>query len=136
MTREILTDRDPGFCIGTTSDGRAILAPEWVDLASLLGVIPRACKRCRANAKGKVDRMVRELKEGVVPWLTGQVLPLQPVVADYNALAARWVDAVVVHRRHRTTGRVVGEAWAAERPRLQAIPERILTAVAAGHRCR
>src|SRR5947209_20094315 len=42
MTREMLTDRDPAFCIGSTSDGRAILAPEWVDLAALLGVVPRA----------------------------------------------------------------------------------------------
>jgi len=31
LTHEILTDRDPAFCIGSTSDGQAILAPEWVD---------------------------------------------------------------------------------------------------------
>ena len=29
VTREILTDRDPAFCIGSTSEGAAILAPEW-----------------------------------------------------------------------------------------------------------
>jgi transposase len=28
VTREVLTDRDPAFCIGATGDGRAILAPE------------------------------------------------------------------------------------------------------------
>jgi hypothetical protein len=67
MTREMLTDRDPAFCIGSTSDGRAILAPEWVDLAALLGVVPRACKPYRAKTKGKVERMVRELKEGFIP---------------------------------------------------------------------
>jgi transposase len=132
VTREILTDRDPAFCIGSTSDGRAILAPEWVDLAAVLGVVPRACKPYRAKTKGKVERMVRELKEGFIPWLSGQVLPLQPTLADYDALAARWISEVVLRRRHRTTGQIVGAAWPGERPRLRALPERILTAVTAG----
>ena len=42
VTREILTDRDPAFSIGSTSEGSAILAPDWVDFAALLGVVPRA----------------------------------------------------------------------------------------------
>ena len=132
MTREILTDRDPAFCIGSTSDGRAILAPEWVDLTAVLGVVPRACRPYRAKTKGKVERMVRELKEGFLPWLSGQVLPAQPTLADYDALAARWIAEVVLIRRHRTTGQVVGVAWATERPLLQPIPQRLLTALASG----
>ncbi len=36
VTKEILTDRDAAFCIGQTRDGAAILAPEWVDVCSLL----------------------------------------------------------------------------------------------------
>lgn len=28
VTREMLTDRDPVFCVGATSNGSAILAPE------------------------------------------------------------------------------------------------------------
>ena len=132
MTREVLTDRDPAFCIGSTSDGRAILAPEWVDVAAILGVVPRACKPYRAKTKGKVERMVRELKEGFLPWLSGQVSPVQPTIADYDALAERWVTEVVLRRRHRTTKQIVGDAWAAERPLLRAIPDRVLEAVAAG----
>jgi transposase len=46
---EILTDRDPAFCIGAMSDGRAILAPEWVDLCGVLGTIPRTCRPYRAK---------------------------------------------------------------------------------------
>jgi transposase len=132
MTREILTDRDPAFCIGSTSDGRAILSPEWVDVAALLGVVPRACKPYRAKTKGKVERMVRELKEGFIPWLSGQVLPPQPTLDEYDTLAARWINEVVLPRRHRTTGQVVGEAWAAERPLLRPIPDRVVAAVTAG----
>ena len=125
VTREILTDRDPAFCIGATSTGAAILAPEWVDLATLLGVVPRACKPYRAKTKGKVERMVRELKEGFLGWLSGQLLPPYPTLADYDALALLWIQQVVLVRRHRTTKRIVGEAWLEERPRLRGIPVRV-----------
>lgn len=124
-TREILTDRDPAFCIGQDREGRAILAPEWVDFATLLGVVPRACRPYRAQTKGKVERMVRELKESFLPWLSGQLLPPRPTIADYDALARRWIEEVVLLRRHRTTKRVVGEAWQEEIPELAAIPERV-----------
>ena len=126
VSRELLTDRDPAFCIGQTSDGAAILAPDWVDFARLLGVVPKACRPYRAKTKGKVERMIRELKESFLAWLSGQVLPLHPSLADYDAFARRWVEQIVLRRRHRTTKRVVGEAWAEERPRLRPIPERIL----------
>jgi transposase len=126
VTREVLTDRDPAFCIGQTSDGAAILAPEWVDLCRLLGVVPKACRPYRAKTKGKVERMIRELKESFLAWLSGQVLPLHPTLADYDALARRWVELTVLGRRHRTTQRVVGEAWLEERAQLRPIPERIL----------
>jgi len=127
-TREVLTDRDPAFCIGATSDGRAILAPEWVDLCAVLGTVPKACRPYRAQTKGKVERMIREVKESLLPWLSGQALPTRPVLADYDALARRWVEEVVSARRHRTTGRRIGDAWEEERPMLTAIPPRILAA--------
>jgi transposase len=134
VTREVLTDRDPAFCVGADGAGRAILAPEWVDLAGLLGVVPKACRPYRAQTKGKVERMIRELKESLLPWLSGQVLPPEPSLADYDAVARRWLAEVVLIRRHRTTGRIVGEAWAEERPHLEPIPARLLAAPPAGRR--
>jgi transposase len=127
VTREVLTDRDPAFCIGATGDGRAILAPAWVDHCGVLGVIPKACRPYRAQTKGKVERMVREVKESLLPWLSGQPLPLRPTLADYDALARRWVETIVAPRRHRTTARLVGEAWAEERGVLRPIPARVLS---------
>jgi len=127
-TKEIPTDRDPAFCIGATRDGSAILAPEWVDLCALLGVVPKACRPYRAKTKGKVERMVRELKESFVPWLTGQVLPLRCTLADYDRLAQSWIRELVLPRRHRTTQQFVGKAWLDERPLLRSIPSRILNA--------
>ena len=126
---EILTDRDPAFCVGSTSDGRAILAPEWVDLCGVLGAVPKACRPYRAKTKGKVERLIREVKESFFAWLSGVVLPTQPTLDDYDALGRRWVEEVVLPRRHRTTRRLVGESWEEERlllaplpPRLRALP--------------
>ena len=76
--------------------------------------------------------MVRELKESLLPWLSGQVLPRRPTLADYDALARRWIEEIVLVRRHRTTGRIVGEAWADERPLLEQIPPRLLAGLASG----
>ena len=126
VTKEVLSDRDPAFCIGQTSNGAAILAPEWVDQCELLGVVPKACRPYRAKTKGKVERMVRELKESLLPWLGGQPLPAHPTLHDYDRLARRWIQEIVLTRRHRTTGRVTGEAWEEEREHLTVIPDRVL----------
>jgi transposase len=123
---EVLTDRDPALVIGSTPSGRAVFAPEWVDLAEVLGLRPRACRPYRAKTKGKVERVIRELKQDFLAWATGQPMPPQPMLADYDRLAARWCAQVVATRRHRTTGRVVAEAWSQERQLLGQIPDRVL----------
>jgi transposase len=128
--QEILTDRDSVFVVGETSDKRAIYAPEWVDLTVTLGASPRACRAYRAKTKGKVERIIREVKEDMVPWLTGQPLPPRPCIADYETLARRWAIEVVAARRHRTTSRIVSEAWAEEQKLLSPIPEHLLSRAA------
>jgi transposase len=124
---EVLTDRDPALVIGSTPSGRPVFAPEWVDLAEVLGIRPRACRPYRAKTKGKVERVIRELKEDFLAWATGQPMPPSPMLADYDRLAATWCTQVVAARRHRTTGRVVQEAWSQERQLLGQIPDRVLT---------
>lgn len=126
VPREVLTDRDSVFCIGQTSDGKAIFAPEWSDLSGVLATVPRACRPYRAQTKGKVERMVRETKESFLAWLTGPVLPSSPTIAEYDRLALQWRDEVVLPRRHRTTGRIIREAWDEEQPLLRPVPARVL----------
>jgi transposase len=126
VTREMLTDRDPAFVIGQTSDGAAILAPEWVEHCRLLGMVGRACRPYRAKTKGKVERMIRELKESFIPWLSGQRLPRHPSIEDYDRFARAWIETIVLKRTHRTTKRVVGEAWKEELKFLRPVPSRIL----------
>ena len=126
---EVLTDRDPALVIGSTPSRRPVFAPEWIDLARTLGTRPRACKPYRAKTKGKVERVIREVKEDFLGWVTGQALPPRPGIADYEHLALRWCSEVVATRRHRTTGRVISQAWAEERDLLVDIPGRILAEV-------
>jgi len=125
-TAELLTDRDTALVNGSRSDGSPIYAPEWVDTAALLGTRPRACRPYRAQTKGKVERANRELKEDFLAWLGGQVLPERPTLGWYDAAARRWALEVVAEHRHRTTERIVGEAWAEERPLLLPVSSRVL----------
>jgi transposase len=131
-TAEFLTDRDTALMNGSRADGSPIYAPEWIDTTALLGTRPRACRAYRARTKGKVERVIREVKEDFLAWLTGQVFPERPSLAWYDVMARRWATEVVAIRRHRTTRRIVGEAWAEERPLLTPVSRRLL-AKAEGH---
>ena len=125
-TAEFLTDRDTALMAGSRADGAPIYAPEWLDVAALLGTRPRACRPYRAKTKGKVERVIREVKEDFLAWLTGQVLPERPTLAWYDEAARRWAVRVHAARLHRTTGRVVGEVWAEERPLLLPVSGRLI----------
>jgi len=128
-TAEFLTDRDTALMAGARADGAPIYAPEWLDVAALLGTRPRACRPYRAKTKGKVERVIREVKEDFLAWLTGQVLPVHPTLAWYDAAARRWVTEVHAARRHRTTERVIEEAWADERPLLLPVSGRLIARI-------
>jgi transposase len=124
VSREILTDRDTVFC-NHGSEG-PLFVPEWVDLCELLGTVPRACRPYRAKTKGKVERENREVEQSFLCWLTGQVLPARPTIADYDAFAQQWIREVILPRRHRTTGPIIGEAWAEERRLLTPVSAHVL----------
>jgi transposase len=126
VTREILTDRDTVFWVSATG----ALSPEWVDLCGLLGTVPRLCRPYRAKTKGKVERVNREIEQSFLAWLTGQALPPRPTILDYDQLAERWIEERVLSRRHRTTGRIVSEAWAEERRLLTPVPAHVLQRLA------
>ena len=128
-TAEYLTDRDTALMNGATSDGSPIYAPEWLDIAALPGTRQRACRPYRPKTKGKVERVIRELKEDFLAWLGGQVLPERPTLAWYDAAARRWATDIVATRRHRTSGRIVGAAWAEERAFLVPVTRRLLARV-------
>jgi transposase len=126
---EFLTDRDTALMNGKRADGSPIYAPEWVDTAAMLGTRQRACRAYRAKTKGKVERIIREVKEDFLAWLTGQVFPERPTLAWYDEQARRWALTVVAERRHRTTKQIVGEAWETERGLLTPVSRRLLARI-------
>jgi hypothetical protein len=72
----------------------------------------------------------REIQQSFLAWLTGQVLPPRPSILDYDQPAERWIEERVLPRRHRTTQRIVGEAWADERRPLPPVPTHVLQRLA------
>jgi hypothetical protein len=60
------------------------------------------------------------------------VLPERPTLAWYDEAARRWATGVHAARLHRTTGRVIGEAWADERPLLLPVSGRLIARVEGG----
>jgi len=37
-----------------------------------------------SKPRAKVERMIHEVKESFLPWLSGQVLPRDPTLVDYR----------------------------------------------------
>jgi hypothetical protein len=85
--------------------------------------VPRACRPYRAKTKGKVERPFRYVREDF--FLARGFRNLE----DLNAQFAQWLDQVANRRLHGTTGRVVVEHFAEERPSLKPLPAGPLNAV-------
>ena len=101
--------------VGEDPDGAVTYKPLAVALLGHYGAVPRACRPYRAKTKGKVERpsaTSARLLPG--PQLPRPRRPQPPV----RALAH---DARQP-RTHATTGRVVDEAFADERPHLATLP--------------
>ena len=89
---------------------RPIFAPEWIDTAALLGTRPAGLPAVPGQDQGQ-GRAGHPGGQGGLPRLArGPGAPERPTLAWYDAPARRWAIEVVATRRHRTTGRIVGEA--------------------------
>lgn len=92
--------------------------PTYKAFANTLKFHVDACSPRQPQAKGKVERRVRDQRHGIDPY--GQYF------ASLDELQA-WTDARVADRGHRrrcpATGTTVAEAWAAERRVLTPLPE-------------
>jgi transposase len=82
-------------------------------MAAHYGFLPKACKPYRAKTKGKVERPFRYVREDF--FMARGFRDLD----DLNAQFAQWLDQVANARRHATTGRIVAEHFADERPYLK-----------------
>lgn len=116
VPREILYDRMKTAVIAEDEEGRVVYNRALCDLAGHYGFLPKACRPYRPETKGKVERPFRYIRED---FFLGTVFR---DIDDLNAQLARWLVDVANARVHATTGRVVHEAFAEERPTLQSLP--------------
>jgi transposase len=116
VPREILYDRMKTAVTGSDAEGGIVYNAKLLELAHHYGFRPRACRPYRAKTKGKVERPFRYIREDF--FLAGSFRNLE----DLNGQLAQWLATIANPRRHATTGRIVNEAFAEERPSLQVLP--------------
>ena len=113
---EVLYDRMKTAVTGEDAEGQVIYNRALLDFAHHYGFHPRACRPYRAKTKGKVERPFRYIREDF--FLAREFRSLD----DLNAQLRDWFDTVANVRVHGTTGRVVAEAFAEEKPSLRPLP--------------
>ncbi len=96
--------------------GHIVYNPTLLGFARHYGYLPKACRPYRAKSKGKVERPFRYIRQDFFLGRSFRNLD------DLNAQLGRWLTEVANARTHATTGRVVVEHFAEERPSLQRLP--------------
>lgn len=120
---EILYDRMKTAVTGEDDQGHIVYNRSLLALAQHYRFQPRACRPYRAKTKGKVERPFRYIREDFFVGRSFRNLD------DLNDQLSDWLDTVANVRVHGTTQRVVAEAFAAEQPELQTLPEHRFDAV-------
>jgi len=113
---EILYDRMRTAVLGEVDERGIVYNNKLLALAGHYGFVPRACRPYRAKTKGKVERPFRYVREDF--FLARSFRNLD----DLNAQFTQWLDQVANRRLHGTTGRIVIEHFAEERPTLKGLP--------------
>lgn len=116
VPRQILYDRMKTAVIGEDADGQVVYNRTLGELAHHYGFLPKACRPYRPETKGKVERPFRYIREDF--FLGGVFRNLD----DLNLQFKDWLADVANPRLHATTGRVVNEAFAEEKPTLLLLP--------------
>jgi transposase len=113
---EILYDRMKTAVTGEDGNGHVVYNTSLLSLARHYGFHPRACRPYRAKTKGKVERPFSYIRQDF--FLARNFRNLD----DLNTQLGDWLASIANVRVHGTTQKVVAEAFAAEKPELQALP--------------
>jgi transposase len=116
VPEQILYDRMKTAVLGEVDERGIVYNDKLLALAAHYGFLPKACRPYRAKTKGKVERPFRYVREDF--FLARSFRNLD----DLNAQFAQWLDQVANRRLHGTTGRIVVEHFAEERPSLKGLP--------------
>lgn len=120
---EILYDRMKTAVTGEDDQGHIAYNRSLLALAQHYRFQPRACRPYRAKTKGKVERPFSYIRQDFFLGRSFRSLD------DLNTQLTDWLHTVANVRVHGTTQRVVAEAFAAERPELQTLPQHRFDAV-------
>ena len=113
---ELLYDRMKTAVVGEDAEGVVTYNASLVALLNHYGAVPRACRPYRAKTKGKVERPYRYVRQDFFLARTFRDMD------DLNAQFDAWRTEIANARVHATTGRVVDEHFAEERPALIMAP--------------
>jgi transposase len=118
VPREILYDNLKSVVLERVGD-HIRFHPRILDLAGYYCFAPKPCAPYRGNEKGKVERLIRYLRDSFF------AARRFSSVEDLNAQLARWIAEVAHVRRApgHADGRAVGDLLAEERLRLLPLPE-------------
>jgi transposase len=116
VPEQILYDRMRTAVLGEVDERGIVYNDKLLALAGHYGYLPKACRAYRAKTKGKVERPFRYVREDF--FLARSFRNL----GDLNAQFTQWLDQVANRRLHGTTGRIVIEHFAEERPALKPLP--------------
>lgn len=116
VPEQILYDRMRTAVLGEVDERGIVYNDKLLALAGHYGYLPKACKPYRAKTKGKVERPFRYVREDF--FLARSFRSLD----DLNAQFIQWLDQIANRRLHGTTGRIVIEHFAEERPILKQLP--------------
>lgn len=113
--KTILYDRMKTAVLGNRN-GSTVYNRNLLGLLDHYGVTPRACRPYRARTKGKVERVVRYVRESF--FMAREFADMD----DLNRQFECWCREVADRRRHGTTGRIVTDEFRRERPCLTPLP--------------
>jgi hypothetical protein len=96
-----------------------------------MGFLPKLCKPYRPQTKGKVERMVRYVRDNFYRPLSTKLKAseLNLDVETANVELLQWLDTVANQRLHDTTKEKPADKLKEERPYLQNLPPELLPAL-------
>lgn len=117
LTSEVVVDNQKAAVLKHHTHGKPVFNESFLMLADHYGFLPRACKPYRARTKGKVERMVRYVKENFF-----QLYREFESFAHLNQLLEQWLREVADQRVHNTLKEVVAKRFEQEKPALLPLP--------------
>lgn len=113
-------------------EGQYRLHQPFYQFAKSMEFIPKLCHTYRPQTKGKVERMVRYVRDNFFQPLNTKLMALGQIldVPTANEEVARWIETVAHQRIHDTTKQTPAARLVTERQMLQSLPPQILPVTA------